>query len=191
MKVSFNFGKSNFILKFSLPHLYNISCQMMLSPWSWLNHTFLLISLNLLFAIFSHRFVYRWALWRVFKMFVNDKNHISSLLPKGELQEDAGDDEQLILWSWSCTSSSSSSSSSSLTIRTFPRCTVCLRSLLLSQQQSSLLLLFVDFSLLFFFSLLDGQSAIRWSTDLQWWQRLGCGPKVHFAAMWFANSPQL
>ena len=36
-----------------------------------------------------------------------------------------------------------------------------------------------------------GHSAIRWSWDLQWWHRFGCGPIVHFAAMWFANSPQL
>lgn len=36
-----------------------------------------------------------------------------------------------------------------------------------------------------------GQSAIRWSADLQWWQRFGCGPRVHLAAMWLANSPQL
>lgn len=36
-----------------------------------------------------------------------------------------------------------------------------------------------------------GQSAIRWSTALQWWHFFGCGPILHLAAMWFASSPQL
>jgi hypothetical protein len=31
----------------------------------------------------------------------------------------------------------------------------------------------------------SGQSAMRWSEDLQWWQRLGMGPWGHLAAMWF------
>lgn len=36
-----------------------------------------------------------------------------------------------------------------------------------------------------------GQSAIKWSSDLQWWHRLGIGPNLHFAATWFPYSPQL
>ena len=38
---------------------------------------------------------------------------------------------------------------------------------------------------------LVGQSAIRWFSALQWWQRLGSGGCGHLAAMWLAYSLQL
>ena len=36
-----------------------------------------------------------------------------------------------------------------------------------------------------------GQSSMRWSADLQLWQRLGRGACGHLDARWFAKSPQL
>ena len=36
-----------------------------------------------------------------------------------------------------------------------------------------------------------GQSSMRWSGDLQLWQRLGMGACGHLDARWFAKSPQL